>query len=503
MSLQYDTVPLDVIYNSSEIATVAGARIPERLPLQPAIRNQKPYPVNALGPVLGEAAKAIANKIQVPVSMAAQSVLATAALAAQAHRDVRLPFGQTRPLSGFFITIAGSGDRKTSADAEALWPIQKAERNRRESFQIEMVDWEIRKAAHSAQKKKIEMDKNLSLVDRENELRALGNEPQPPLSPTLLAPDPTIEGLFKYWVNAPASLGLFSSEGGQFTGGHSMNDENRRKTGAALSDLWGGEPVRRMRAGDGLTLLLGRRLSCHLMIQPEAASDFLSDPVLKDQGLPARFLIAAPDSLAGTRFYKEPSPKDDAAIRQYSRLILDLLELPPPLTEGKRNELCPPVLDLSPLANSLWRNFSDRIERECGRAGRFESVRAFASKANEHVARLSGVLTVCTDHRLIEIEETALQSAIDLVDWYLDELLRLTDAGQVTPSVMKAQRLLDWLLTQRRDTITFLEIMRYGPSSLRSKAAVENAATILASHGWVSISNSRPRALTLIPDQGE
>ena len=36
--------------------------------------------------------------------------------AAQAHADVALPYGQPRPLSLFLLTIAGSGDRKTTAD---------------------------------------------------------------------------------------------------------------------------------------------------------------------------------------------------------------------------------------------------------------------------------------------------------------------------------------------------------------------------------------------------
>lgn len=505
MSLHYETLPLNAVYasNHSGIATIAAPKTVERLPLRPAVVAQKPYPANALGPVLGGAARAISNKIQVPIAMAAQSVLATASLAAQAHRDVRLPFGQTRPISGFFITIAGSGDRKSSADAEALWPVQRAERDKREAFQLQIQEWEIRRVAYVAQKKKIEMDKSLSLSERENELRALGKEPDAPLSPTLLAPDPTVEGLFKYWINAPASLGLFSSEGGQFTGGHAMNEENRRKTGAALSDLWGGEPIKRMRAGDGMTLLLGRRLSAHLMIQPEAATDFLNDPVLKDQGLTARFLVAAPDSLAGTRFYKAPSQKDDAAIRIYGQRVLDLLELPASIVEGKRNELCPPALEFSSHALELWRHFGDRIEQECGRGGKLESVKAFASKANEHVARLAGVLTVFADDHCIEIEETAIQAATDLVDWYVTEFLRLTDVGQVTPSVMNAQRLAEWIEAQGKNTVTFLEMMQFGPNKLRSKAAIESAAAVLVSHGWAYITDGRPRTLTLIPEMAQ
>src|SRR4051812_39186499 len=57
----------------------------EVLPLFPPLPPAASYPVQALGPVLGQAASAIASKVQVPLAMAAQSVLATASLAAQPH----------------------------------------------------------------------------------------------------------------------------------------------------------------------------------------------------------------------------------------------------------------------------------------------------------------------------------------------------------------------------------------------------------------------------------
>jgi Protein of unknown function (DUF3987) len=109
------------------VATVASALI-EPLPLFPPLSEPEPYPVDALGATLSRAAKAIASKAQVPTAMAAQSVLAAASLAVCAHADVMMPYGQGRPLSLFFATVAVSGDRKSTADNEALWPITKREK---------------------------------------------------------------------------------------------------------------------------------------------------------------------------------------------------------------------------------------------------------------------------------------------------------------------------------------------------------------------------------------
>jgi hypothetical protein len=71
-----------------------------------------------------------------------------------------------------------------------------------------------------------------------------------------------------------AALGVFTAEGGMFTAGHGMNDDNRLKTAAMLSELWDGKPIKRVRALDGVTILPGRRLALHVMIQPDAAAGF-------------------------------------------------------------------------------------------------------------------------------------------------------------------------------------------------------------------------------------
>src|SRR6185295_11879932 len=111
----------------------------------------EPYPVQALGPILSRAAAAIARKVQVPDAIAAQAVLAAAALAAQAHADVLLPFGQSRPLSLYLVTIAGSGDRKSSADNEALSPVHKCEKALRAEYDEAMKSYRIAIAAWGAE----------------------------------------------------------------------------------------------------------------------------------------------------------------------------------------------------------------------------------------------------------------------------------------------------------------------------------------------------------------
>jgi hypothetical protein len=55
---------------------------------------------------------------------------------------------------------------------------------------------------------------------------------------------------------------------------------------------------------------------------------------LRDQGLLSRVLIAAPASMAGTRFYKETDPNDASAIACYGERLLSILTAEPAMSES-------------------------------------------------------------------------------------------------------------------------------------------------------------------------
>ena len=468
------------------------------LPLYPPLPRPERYPIEALGPVLAEAALSICRKVQVPEAIAAQSVLAAAALAAQAHANVLLPYGQIRPLSLFFVTVAGSGDRKSSADNEALWPIRKREQALKEEYERDYHTWSIDHAAWSAEKRKIEGSRKLDLEGRKAELLELGPEPAGPLHPFLTAPDPTVEGLVKAWVSAPASLGVFTAEGGQFIGGHGMSLDNRLKTAATFSHIWDGQPIKRLRAMDGVTILDGRRLSMHLMVQPDAAAQFLSDPILRNQGLLSRFLVASPESIAGTRFYKETESADERGIRAYGARILAMLEAALPLADGRSGELEPRALVIDQEAAAEWRCFHDHVESQCGPGRELAGIPDFAAKAAEHAARIAGVLTLVEDMRAPTIGTDAMASAITLVDWYVTETLRLQSAARVDPGLRRAQQLLDWMQGRDSEVVEFRDILRLGPNAVRTKAAADAAIGTLVAHGWLAETSDRPRRLRLL-----
>jgi Protein of unknown function (DUF3987) len=209
--------------------------------------------------VLAPAARAINDRVQAPLAICGQSVLAAATLAVQAHADVELPTRQTKPLTSYYLTIAATGERKTAVDTEALWPVRKREAALREKHDGESGEHENSRLAWEKARDAATKAAKGDRARIKAALDALG-PPLPPLEPLLTCPEPTYEGLCKLFATGWPSLGIFANEGGQFIGGHGMSDDAKLRTAAGLSAAWDGEPIKRVRGGDGVTVLPGRRV---------------------------------------------------------------------------------------------------------------------------------------------------------------------------------------------------------------------------------------------------
>jgi hypothetical protein len=266
-----------------------------------------------------------------------------------------------------------------------------------------------------------------------------------------------------------------------------MSDESKLRTGAGLSELWDGEPIKRVRAGDGTLVLPGRRVAIHLMAQPDVAAIMLSDRMLLSQGLLSRCLITAPESTSGTRFWREPAGTVDAAIKRYGARLLEILERPLPVAEGKANELAPRVLRLAAGARKLWIAFADSIERRLAPEGPLSPVKSIANKLPEHAARLAGVLALVSDADTSEISAEQMAAGITLARHYVAEALRLFEASRVSDDLQLAERLLKWLLgSWSEDFVSLPDIYQKGPNAIRDKATAAKLVTILEDHGWLN-----------------
>lgn len=466
------------------LAAAEPLSAPEPLPLRRALPPAEPFPLAALGTVLENAARAIMDRVQCPDAIAAQSVLGAASLAAQAHADVIIPAtGHARPLSLFLVTVAASGERKSAADAEALSPLHQREEALRDQHARARPRYDNAKASWDEARKKALGKAKGDFAAGRDALDALGPPPAPPPAPMLLVREPTLGGLHKLFGEADPSLGLFSDEAGGFLGGHGMSEENRLHMAAGLSELWDGAPIRRVRVGDGASILPGRRLAAHLMVQPGVADRLLSNVELGQQGLLSRLLVAAPVSLAGTRMQRAADPRSRSALDTYTRRLLDLLELDAPKQDGA---LKPRRLELDARAADLWGAFADDTEWQLGPGRTLEPVRGFANKLAEHAARLAGVIQLIEVPQATSVGDEPMESGIALARFYAGEALRLFHTGAIPPEVAQAELLLNWLHADwGKQMVGISHVYQRGPNSIRTKAKARAAIDVLEEHGWL------------------
>ncbi len=457
---------------------------PVPLPLVRISGDPEPFPLSALGETLEAAARAIMDRTQAPEAICAQSVLAVASLATQAHADVVLPTGHAKPLSCYFMSVAASGERKSAVDSEALTPVRKHEENLRKAYEEKLPSFLNERDAWEDQRKAV-LKKGKTKEAKLAGLAELGPAPKPLLRGILTVSEPTFQGLTKLMLVNQPSLGLFSGEGGSFIGGHAMSDDNKTHTAAGLSELWDGTPIKRVRSGDGTEIIAGRRLSMHLMAQPDIASQMLSDRRLLDQGLLSRMLVSAPRSSAGNRMWKEPLIQSDRDIRHYSAHLLSILEYPTPTSPDSVAELNPRRLPLDDGARWLWVKFADHVERMVGPGGQLEPVRGLANKLPEHAARLAAVLALVESIACREVSQSHMQAGIDIATYYANEACRLFDAGQIDPNLRLAQKTLDFMVVEAKPVYPLATIYQRGPNAVRDAKTARAIMGILEDHGHV------------------
>ena len=444
--------------NGEKVADCAEGRNlplskPIPLPEKPTALN---YPVEALGPILGEAAKAIAYHVQVPLGIACQSVLAAGSLVAQQHVNVARGKISTGPVSLYCLSIADSGDRKSVTDKLALKPVRDFEAARRDELRSELkryrsnlTAWEMR-GNSTKQVFKPKGDKAMSESEEQrlaNSLMELEAEkPTPPPRASITFAEPTPEAIWRHYQQGLPSAGLFSDEAVGFFSGHGMTAEAKGRMIGCLSQLWDGSTLQRTRAAEGESGEMdNRRLSTHLMVQPIVSAEVLADPLLLGQGFIARFLICHEISIAGTRFLANRDPTigadDDPAITAYWSRLTELLARTA-ATNEETGGLDLRTLEITGDAYQQWEALHDGIERHLTPSGIFFDIKAFASKAAENAARIAAVMAFIENE---EITESHIQRAGQLTAYYLESMAARTGEAANDIEDIQARELLDWI----------------------------------------------------------
>jgi Protein of unknown function (DUF3987)/Primase C terminal 2 (PriCT-2) len=462
----------------------------EVLPLCSEPRPAEPYPLEALGSLQG-VVEGIAEKVGCDPGLAAQSVLMTASLATVGIANIDLPkIGETG-LSLYFVTVARSSERKSSADKRATRGVKDrvAELVKEHTLQAKRHKDEAR--IYAAAENQILKDKKLDRKTKTERLQALGSEPLPLLHPVLASADMTVEGVLKEWARKTfrAAQALMTSEGGMFVSGAAMTNDMRMRTVSTLCSLWDCEPVTKVRAGDGVMIAGEKRLVVHFMIQPNFVPELLGDPVLRQQGFLSRLLIAWPQSRIGFRADDSDDDQDEVmppAVGDFRRRIHALVSR---YASDELELVAPLRVELE--ARKLWRAYSNEIERAQQPGALYAELSDVAGKSAEMAGRLAGVLMLYEKPGATTVTEKVMRDAIAVARWYLTEALRIAETGVLRPEIVDAIELLKWLREHPQHR-TKRALLQNAPNRMRGKAKLDPLLRILADHNLVVMPKRGP-----------
>ena len=200
------------------------------------------------------------------------------------------------------------------------------------------------------------------------------------------------------------------------TAGAAMYEDAKLRTATGLSNLWDGEPIRRVCAGDDAepTVISHRRLALHLMAQPEIAGAFCSDRTIASQGLLSRALLTWPPTAMGDRKYQGPAPSSLKALARYSKSLIALLE------EASSEQT---KVWLTQKAKGIWVTYYDNFERRP--KADLAEVADFVNKMPEQAIRIAAILRLIGGNETRNINSWEMEIGIDLADFHTGEVVRL------------------------------------------------------------------------------
>lgn len=454
-------------------------------PLMRPVEAGEEYPVDRLGE-FAPMIRRVSEVSAVDPALVGQSFLGAVSVATQGLGDLMID-GRCSPSSLFLITIAGSGERKTTIDRLLLAEHRRWQKERLDRRDAALLDSQIGRDAHAVAKATILRDaKRNNVGDAKAALQALGPEPTDPATEVLLLEDVSMEGMIKLLGNNRPSCGVISDEGGRLLNGWSLSQEHATRTISGYSALWDGSPLVTVRAGAGLTALYGRRVTIHWQAQPGVAQLIFGNPQFADQGFLWRCLVAEPAVSKPAQYNAVDLTADPLVVAYYQR-IRQLLEKPLPLAireTGPSLELDPPKLVLSQAAKACWIEHYNHIESLAQSGGPLFPIRGYARKCAELIGRMACGLTLLSNPDAATIADDVIENAAVLLqDYYLNEMLRHFEGFQVSKEVAQAQRLLEWM--HDHDFIYPRQVYQHGPYGIRTREQAHKAISVLESHGWL------------------
>ncbi len=470
---------------------------PDPIPLGRPEERAQSFPLDALPPVMAAAVKEYADYGQQPLPMIASAALSALSLAAQGLADVRRDAQMIGPIGIYSMVVAGSGERKSTADRFFRREIDSWLDDYRLQKETEI------KEAHASHKAWEVKDQALREIHKKacagsgkvNEVEAQARwiehqkqEPIIPKSPQMFFADVNPASLGDALTGGHPSAALWTDEAMIVVGSSGVRDQAMSFFGM-LNKLWDDGRYSNTRKTSGSINIRGQRMTANLMMQECIFRDLVAGEkgLARGSGTLARFLICQPESTIGSRRYRDLQhmPAMDSFHAEIRRLLQT------PLSLDENGNLNPHELCMSNEAKKIWIEFQDCTEAKLGKDADYECVKDFGAKAPENAARLAALFHLLEYGPDGTIDADTMEKACCLAMWYLCETRRLFSCMDIPQDHRDAQSLLDWAL-KKHGTSNFSasEILQYGPRCVRKKSDRDRILRLLTEHNLILPANT-------------
>lgn len=450
-----------------------------------------PFPRCTPLPLLGAAIDETQNNIQAPLPLILFSALTAISVSIQGLFDVRKPNGQYVPVSLMLLTIANSGERKSTAENIFLAPVREVQEEYGVAYQSKINEWGTKCKIWEAKNKAILRSIGKLMLSgkcaQESELLLFehgDSRPDKPKQFKILYDDSTPEALFLGLHQNLPTAGLISSEGGGVLNGRALNDLPKQNS------IWSGDSITVDRRTTESYELNGARLTVSIMAQESAFRDYIKRLGEKSRGsgLWARYLVCYPMSTQGSRLIKNGTASWEHCSAFSDRLKVIVRQNAALLDSTVNHQR--QTVQFSPEASERWLDIFNAIESAINKGGRFEGFGDHASKLADNISRVAALFHLFEGFDG-DVSLQTLEFAVELCLWCSDEFKRIFAIPK--QEEIDAVQLNIWFDRYRSKGLDYVyknDVLQRGPNKLREKERLDRALSVLRDQGKIDFSRS-------------
>ncbi len=457
------------------------------------VLNLPDFPTRALPDVLRQWVEAESHATQTPPDLAGLLALAVCSATIARRVVVKERHGWREPVNLFVTVLLAPGNRKSAVFADAIGSLREIEAELIEAARPEVAREQSERRQNEARLRKLEKtagEKGDAEARHEaGNLAAELAEKAAPVLPRLIVDDATAEKLGMLLAEQGGRIASMSPEGCVFD----LMAGLYSKAGIPKFDVYlkghAGDDLVTDRVSRESVRVERPALTCAYAIQPEVIKGLAQHPAFRDRGLLARFLYATPQSCIGRRVIA-PTSVSNVTREAYRDTIRRMFQS----FENSENESGEFVLQLSPDASAILREWEGEIETMLGDGGQMEAMRDWGAKLAGATLRLAAVLH-CVEHGPVgQINGITIVAAVEIARYLVPHAeavlsIMLAKEGSVDGD---ARYVLRWIERHGKREFTRRDAQQHGRRRFPRADDIDPPLAELTQRGYIRLRPAEP-----------